>query len=73
MIQTENIWFKDDGQLTLTLCESKVASNVHIEKCCACDLAKYSLGFKGNWNKQTYPKDWPSNGLFSSQITSVFI
>jgi hypothetical protein len=45
------------------LLEAPVVVNNKIEECCACDDAKYSLVFKGNWNKINFPKDWPTNGI----------
>ena len=83
VFQTETVWFKDDGGLTKTICETgflilklwfkvfllirltkkdEVAENIEIPTCCACGEAKYTLKFKGNWNQQTFPKDWPTNG-----------
>ena len=63
VMQTETLWFKDDGDLTKTLCEAdSVMEKNEIPKCCACGEAKYSLNFKGTWSKHTFPKDWPTNG-----------
>ncbi|CAF0721201.1 unnamed protein product, partial [Brachionus calyciflorus] len=62
VMQTETLWFKDDGSLTKTLCEGEEYSDsAEISKCCACGEAKYTLNFKGMWTRHTHPKDWPTN------------
>ena len=67
VFQTETVWFKDNGQLTKTLCEaeaSAIEKVLQVPECCACNNAKYRLKFKGNWNEQNFPKHWPKNGRF---------
>jgi hypothetical protein len=32
-----------------------------LDKCCACDEAKYELVFEGLWSKYTHPDDFPEN------------
>ena len=65
VFQTETVWFKDNGQLTKTLCEAEPSiEKARIPDCCACNNAKYKLKFKGNWNQQNFPRHWPTNGNF---------
>ncbi|CAG9820006.1 unnamed protein product [Phaedon cochleariae] len=44
VVETRDNWFSEDGQLTKILCEDDSNENVKpemVEKCCACDEAKY--------------------------------
>ncbi|KAL0268413.1 UNVERIFIED_CONTAM: hypothetical protein PYX00_010368 [Menopon gallinae] len=66
VVEDRYVWYKDDGALTLTLCED-VRENINyqpevLEKCCACDEAKYEVTFEGLWSRHTHPKHFPSNG-----------
>lgn len=66
VVEDRYIWYMDDGELSLTLCED-MQENINeqpevLEKCCACDEAKYEVTFEGLWSRHTHPKDFPSNG-----------
>lgn len=66
VVEDRYVWYKDDGALTLTLCED-IRENINyqpevLEKCCACDEAKYEVTFEGLWSRHTHPKHFPSNG-----------
>ncbi|KAK6620458.1 hypothetical protein RUM44_006859 [Polyplax serrata] len=66
VVEDRYIWYIDDGELSLTLCED-MQENINeqpevLEKCCACDEAKYEVTFEGLWSRHTHPKDFPSNG-----------
>ncbi|EDV19784.1 uncharacterized protein TRIADDRAFT_61837 [Trichoplax adhaerens] len=50
-------WFKDDGKLRLEICQRAGTT------CCACGPATYSMKFKGIWNKETHPKDFPTRSF----------
>lgn len=66
VVEDRYVWYMDDPPLVLTLCED-VQENINeqpevLEKCCACDEAKYEVTFEGLWSRHTHPKDFPSNG-----------
>lgn len=48
VFENSDRWFAEDGSLTKTFCEfseSEAAEELHQERCCACDEAKYSVSF----------------------------
>ncbi|RWS26881.1 hypothetical protein B4U80_04927 [Leptotrombidium deliense] len=65
VVENKDIWYMDDYGLTKVLCEEEVESLDEqpevLEKCCACEEAKYEVIFEGLWSKHTHPKDFPSN------------
>lgn len=68
MVLENNVrWYAEDGGLTKTFCEMGPAEVevLGVEKCCACDEAKYSLTMEGIWSNVTHPKDFP----FSAWLT----
>ncbi|XP_078000197.1 spondin-1-like [Glandiceps talaboti] len=65
VVQQKEVWFRDDGALTLTVCEAveniiPVNFQREIPDCCACGSAKYTVTFVGQWTRYTHPKDYPS-------------
>lgn len=65
VVETRDVWYMDDGELTKELCE-EVQETVDmqpeiINDCCACDEAKYEVTFEGLWSRHTHPKDFPTN------------
>ncbi|XP_050582007.1 spondin-1 isoform X1 [Bombus affinis] len=54
-------WYAEDVGLTKTFCEMEAAETAtfNVDKCCACDEAKYSLTMEGLWSNVTHPKDFP--------------
>lgn len=66
VVEDRYIWYMDDDALSVSLCED-MQENINeqpevLEKCCACDEAKYEVTFEGLWSRHTHPKDFPSNG-----------
>ncbi|XP_067012653.2 spondin-1 isoform X2 [Anabrus simplex] len=65
VIEQPNVWYMDDGRLTLRLCESQQTNHDKqpdiFDPCCACDEAKYEMTFEGMWSRYTHPKDFPEN------------
>ncbi|XP_076235716.1 extracellular matrix protein f-spondin isoform X2 [Calliopsis andreniformis] len=62
MVLENNVrWYAEDGALTKTFCEIGPAEVeiLDVDKCCACDEAKYSLTMEGIWSNVTHPKDFP--------------
>ncbi|XP_033741348.1 spondin-1-like isoform X2 [Pecten maximus] len=66
VIETSDTWYKDDGKLTVRMCEEEVSTAPQGdgtvqdgESCCACGGATYNLHFKGLWSRQTHPKGFP--------------
>ncbi|XP_042863867.1 spondin-1-like isoform X1 [Penaeus japonicus] len=65
VVETRDVWYMDDGELTKELCEemqeSKNKQPEIIHDCFACDEAKYEVTFEGLWSRHTHPKDFPTN------------
>uniref|UniRef100_A0A8D8Q115 Spondin-1 n=1 Tax=Cacopsylla melanoneura TaxID=428564 RepID=A0A8D8Q115_9HEMI len=62
VVEQKDLWYQDDGPLSLILCEdseSKLGSSALNSFCCACDEAKYEMAFEGLWSRYTHPKDFP--------------
>nr|XP_033334229.1 spondin-1 isoform X2 [Megalopta genalis] len=62
MILENNVrWYAEDDALTKTFCEvgPKDVEVLDVDRCCACDEAKYSLTMEGIWSNVTHPKDFP--------------
>lgn len=60
-------WYKDDGGLTLKLCQDTLSEAQgdatgmrDSPQCCACGEARYKMVFQGLWSKQTHPKGFPT-------------
>ncbi|XP_074662256.1 spondin-1-like isoform X2 [Tubulanus polymorphus] len=64
VVQYQDVWFKDDGALTKTVCEDTGSDGEFDTStntdCCACGVAKYHMTFNGNWSRYTHPKDFPT-------------
>ncbi|NP_001161531.1 F-spondin-like protein precursor [Saccoglossus kowalevskii] len=75
VVQHKQVWFKDDGALTLTLCEAAEdyipeSFQREITDCCACGSAKYRVTFIGQWTRSTHTKDYPAgHGNHWSSLT----
>ncbi|XP_076619199.1 extracellular matrix protein f-spondin [Colletes latitarsis] len=70
MVLENNVrWYAEDGGLTKTFCEMgpQEVEILDVDKCCACDEAKYSLTMEGIWSNVTHPKDFP----FSAWLTHL--
>jgi spondin-1 len=67
VIVKRDIWYSDDGALSKILCEDDSDSGdimtEPLEKCDACEEAKYELTFEGLWTRHTHPKDFPNGWL----------
>ncbi|CAH1799114.1 unnamed protein product [Owenia fusiformis] len=66
VIEYKDIWYRDDGALTRTLCEESGEGGTDapielVTDCCACGVAKYQMTFHGIWSRQTHPKKFPTN------------
>ncbi|XP_008467534.1 spondin-1-like [Diaphorina citri] len=62
VVEQKDLWYQDDGPLSLILCEdseSKFGSSSSNKYCCACDEAKYEMAFEGLWSRYTHPRDFP--------------
>ncbi|OWF40184.1 spondin-1-like isoform X1 [Mizuhopecten yessoensis] len=65
VIEKSNTWYKDDGNLTIEMCEEEETApqgdgtGQDGDSCCACGGARYNLHFKGLWSRQTHPKGFP--------------
>ncbi|XP_015180151.1 PREDICTED: spondin-1-like isoform X2 [Polistes dominula] len=66
ILETPDTWYMDDSNLVLNICQDTKAETDDqgpvLEKCCACDEAKYEVTFEGLWSRNTHPKDFPSKG-----------
>ncbi|CAH1113576.1 unnamed protein product [Psylliodes chrysocephalus] len=66
VVESVDIWYSEDGDLTKTLCaESPDSDDIQpkiLKHCCTCDEAKYEVIFEGLWSRNTHPKDFPSEG-----------
>ncbi|VEN50654.1 unnamed protein product, partial [Callosobruchus maculatus] len=66
VVESVDIWFSEDGELTKSLCEESPDSEDTqpkiLRQCCTCDEAKYELTFEGLWSRNTHPKDFPADG-----------
>ncbi|KAL1505585.1 hypothetical protein ABEB36_005116 [Hypothenemus hampei] len=66
VVESVEIWFSEDGDLTKLLCEeapdTEDTQPKILKHCCTCDEAKYEVTFEGLWSRNTHPKDFPSNG-----------
>ncbi|KAK9875779.1 hypothetical protein WA026_009571 [Henosepilachna vigintioctopunctata] len=62
--ESKENWYGEEGSLTKVLCESPSENEDEqpavLERCCACEEAKYELVFEGLWTRNTHPKDYPS-------------
>lgn len=61
IIERQDLWYMDDGDLTWSMCEddAPLAEPTEVVPCCACDEAKYEAIFEGIWSRHTHPKDFP--------------
>lgn len=57
----------DEGSLSKSICEDVLvmgnSQSFILDKCTACDEAKYELTFEGLWSRHTQPKDFPNGWL----------
>lgn len=65
LVERKDLWYMDDTSLVKVICEEEGDNHDEqpeiMEKCCACDEAKYEVTFEGLWSKYTHPKDFPTN------------
>ncbi|XP_044730866.1 spondin-1-like isoform X3 [Chrysoperla carnea] len=65
VVENKDLWYKDGIWLKKDLCEDLEESpDVQppvVDRCCACDEAKYEMIFEGLWSRQTHPKNFPNN------------
>ncbi|XP_046747720.1 spondin-1-like isoform X2 [Diprion similis] len=66
VMESPDLWYMDDGDLTATVCPSSSSSYNEdpgpvLQTCCACAEAKYEVTFEGLWSRNTHPKDFPTN------------
>ncbi|KAJ8910011.1 hypothetical protein NQ315_014437 [Exocentrus adspersus] len=63
VVESKENWFSEDGQLTKKLCEETLQNENSqpepLQKCCACDEAKYEMAFEGKWTRNTHPRHFP--------------
>lgn len=66
VIEHRDVWYSDDGGLSIELCEDDADSGdvqpIVLDECTACEEAKYELTFEGLWSRHTHPKFFPDNG-----------
>ncbi|XP_035717561.1 spondin-1-like isoform X3 [Vespa mandarinia] len=66
ILETPDTWYMDDSNLVLNICQDIKAEadneGLVLDKCCACNEAKYEVTFEGLWSRNTHPKDFPSKG-----------
>ncbi|XP_043479845.1 spondin-1-like isoform X2 [Leptopilina heterotoma] len=68
VVETPETWYMEDDdaneKLSLRMCPNPKAEEDEqgeiLDKCCACDEAKYEVAFEGLWSRNTHPKDFPS-------------
>ncbi|XP_051169213.1 spondin-1-like isoform X2 [Leptopilina boulardi] len=68
VVETPETWYmeEDDAneKLSIRMCPNPKAEEDEqgeiLDKCCACDEAKYEVAFEGLWSRNTHPKDFPS-------------
>lgn len=65
VIESSDIWFSEDGDLTKVLCEETTDSSETqpevLTDCCACQEAKYEVIFEGLWSRNTFPNHFPDD------------
>jgi hypothetical protein len=66
VIERQNVWYMDDGQLQLELCPDLAGAVEEtqaeiLDECQACGEAKYEVVFEGRWSRHTHPKNFPRN------------
>lgn len=73
-MESKDSWFSEDGPLTKILCEESSDNEdvqpMILERCYACDEAKYEVAFEGMWTRNTHPKDFPSD-VWSTKFSDV--
>ncbi|KAK9304472.1 hypothetical protein QLX08_004229 [Tetragonisca angustula] len=66
ILETPDTWYMDDQNLGIKICQDSKAQaddqGQVLEKCNACEEAKYEVTFEGLWSRNTHPKDFPSKG-----------
>lgn len=68
VVETPETWYMEDDdaneKLSIRMCPNPKAEEDEqgeiLDKCCACDEAKYEVAFEGLWSRNTHPKDFPS-------------
>lgn len=69
VIQKGTIWFREDGDLSLDICEAQdEESRTEETTCCSCGSAQYRLTFYGLWSPETHPKEYPTYSTHWSNI-----
>nr|CAD7426797.1 unnamed protein product [Timema monikensis] len=65
VVEYNDVWYMDDGPLSLTLCEKvqETSQPEIVKTCCACDEAKYEVTFHGLWTRHTHPRHYPNNSF----------
>ncbi|CAG9762897.1 unnamed protein product [Ceutorhynchus assimilis] len=64
VVESVDIWYSEDGDLSKILCEEAPDTDDTqpkiLKNCCTCDEAKYEVTFEGLWSRNTHPKDFPT-------------
>lgn len=67
IIFSDDSWYMDDGSLSKEFCEQQSESLDGqpdiLDKCCACNEAKYEIIFEGLWSKNTHAKEFPTGNV----------
>uniref|UniRef100_H2Z0J5 Spondin-1 n=1 Tax=Ciona savignyi TaxID=51511 RepID=H2Z0J5_CIOSA len=69
VVQKGRIWFKQQGRLSLNICERvEVVQPNRTQECCACGNSTYRMTFYGLWSPSTHPKDYPTYSTHWSNV-----
>lgn len=71
-VMEQNAWYMDDKGLTLEFCEeTNVEEFETVDPCCACSEATYEMKFQGLWTRQSHPKGFPQDHLWSIRFSDI--